>query len=114
MFLTLSEIERQVQNRPDKAAVIAANQSLTFAELWQWTDEVARQLQAANLDPARPLAYFGSNGISLIVAFIATQKLGLAFFPLNLKYPLIQRHQKAPCQSGKCRARQWQRRPPRP
>ena len=88
MFLTLSEIERQVQNRPDKAAVIAANQSLTFAELWQWTDEVARQLQAANLDPARPLAYFGSNGISLIVAFIATQKLGLAFFPLNLKYPL--------------------------
>ncbi|MDA9008514.1 AMP-binding protein [Alphaproteobacteria bacterium] len=87
MFFTLTEIERQVQFRPDKAALITADRSVTYAQLWQWTDEVARQLVQNNLDSSKPAAYFGSNGIGLIVAFIATQKLGLAFFPINLKYP---------------------------
>ena len=87
MFFTLTEIERQVQSRPDKVALITAGQSVTYTQLWHWTDEVAKQLAQRNPDRSKPVAYFGSNGVGLIAAFIATQKLGLAFFPINLKYP---------------------------
>jgi len=83
----LDNIERQVHANPEHSAIINGSQIVTYLALDTWTDAIAAELSSQGLDPAKPIAYLGTNGINLIAAFLATQKAGYPFMPLNRKFP---------------------------
>lgn len=83
----LDDIERQVHANPEHSAIINGSHIVTYLALDTWTDAIAADLTSQGLDPAKPVAYLGTNGINLIAAFLATQKAGYPFMPLNRKFP---------------------------
>jgi len=83
----LDRFEWQVQTNPEHTAIIDGSQIITYSALAGWTDAVAIQISAQGLDPTKPIAYLGSQGINLIVAFLACQKAGYTFLPIDRNTP---------------------------
>ena len=84
---TLKIIEWQTQANFVRPAIKDGSQIVTYSALAAWTDAVAIQISAQDLDPTKPIAYLGSQGINLIVAFLASQKAGYPFLPINNSLP---------------------------
>ena len=76
-----------MQGQPDRIAVRDGEAVVNFAQLGRWSDAVAGYIQALNLDPLRPIAYFGSQGLHLIITYIACLKVGVPFLPINNQFP---------------------------
>jgi acyl-CoA synthetase (AMP-forming)/AMP-acid ligase II len=89
MKAVLDDLERRVLEHPNRTAIIDGSLVVSFKDLGRWTDVIATRIASLGLDPAKPVAYAGSNGLNLIVAFIATQKAGLPFLPINASFPVV-------------------------
>lgn len=82
----LDHFEWQTQTNPAHPAIKDGSQIVSYSTLAAWTDAVATQIIAQRLDPTKPIAYLGSQGINLIVAFLASQKAGYPFLPINRSF----------------------------
>ncbi|NEQ52629.1 MAG: amino acid adenylation domain-containing protein [Leptolyngbya sp. SIO3F4] len=80
-------IEAQVGQTPEAPAVIFERQTLTYHELNQQAEQLARWLQANNVGPNDRVALCLNPSLDRIVAILAVLKAGGAYVPLDPTYP---------------------------
>ncbi|QUQ65089.1 non-ribosomal peptide synthetase [Kutzneria sp. CA-103260] len=84
---TLPElVEAQAASTPDAIAVLA-DTTLTFAELDQRANRLARRLIAAGAGPEKIVALVLPRSLEIIVAQLAVLKAGAAYLPVDPSYP---------------------------
>ncbi|MFF7964982.1 amino acid adenylation domain-containing protein [Streptomyces sp. NPDC007903] len=80
--------EAQAARCPDRTAVVAASgQTLTYAELDERTNRVARALRAEGVGPGDRVAVMMERGPQLLVALLGTLKSGGAYVPVDPGHP---------------------------
>jgi amino acid adenylation domain-containing protein len=80
-------IERQVERTPNAVAVEAAGVRLTYRELNQRANRLARRLQSAGATAGTLVAVCVDRTIDLIIAPLAVLKAGAAYLPLDPGFP---------------------------
>ncbi|WP_338051255.1 amino acid adenylation domain-containing protein [Pseudonocardia acidicola] len=80
-------IAAQAARTPDATAVVAADATLTYAELDRRAGELAGRLQAAGAGPDRVVAVAVPRSAGLMVALLGVLRSGAAYLPLDLDYP---------------------------
>ncbi|MGN9817936.1 amino acid adenylation domain-containing protein [Streptomyces sp. SD11] len=77
----------QVRERPDEIALVFEDTRLTYAELDDRADRLARALVARGAGPERVVALAVPRSAELIVAKVAVLKSGAAYLPVDTDYP---------------------------
>jgi amino acid adenylation domain-containing protein len=72
---------------PDRVAVLAADEHLTYGELLAASGRLAGRLQAAGVRPERVVGAFLERGLDLPVALLGILEAGGAYLPLDPSYP---------------------------
>ncbi len=85
---TLHELfEDQVKKTPDAVAITFGDQSLTYHELNQRADQVARHLQSLGVGPDVPVGLFVERSFEMMAGILGVLKAGGACLPLDPAYP---------------------------
>ncbi|HYO62150.1 MAG TPA: amino acid adenylation domain-containing protein, partial [Pyrinomonadaceae bacterium] len=79
--------ERQAARTPEAAAVVYGAQSLTYAELNQRANRLARHLRALGVGPGAMVGLCVERSAEMVVALLAILKAGGAYVPLDPQYP---------------------------
>jgi amino acid adenylation domain-containing protein/non-ribosomal peptide synthase protein (TIGR01720 family) len=79
--------ESQAQKSPGAAAVIFAQQLLTYGELNQRSNQLAHYLQKHGVGPEMRVAVCVTRGPEMVIALMAVLKAGGAYVPLDPEYP---------------------------
>jgi amino acid adenylation domain-containing protein len=82
-----SLFEIQADQRPDAIAVVHEGRSLTYRELDQRSERLARRLQAIGVGPEACVGIRMRRSLDLAVAMLGTLKAGAAYLPLDPAYP---------------------------
>ncbi|MBV9774813.1 MAG: amino acid adenylation domain-containing protein, partial [Gemmatimonadetes bacterium] len=80
-------VEAQVERTPDAVAVVFAEESLTYRELNQRADRLARHLAELGAGPEARVGIFLERSAGMVVALLAVLKAGAAYVPLDPAYP---------------------------
>jgi len=79
--------EEQVENTPDRTAVVIGNVEMTYRELNRKANQLAHYLRKRGLVPDRLVCVCMERSIELIVTLLAILKSGGAYVPLDPSYP---------------------------
>ena len=79
--------ETQVRKTPDAIAVECADQRLTYQELNQRSNQLARFLRRHGAGPDQLVALYMERGLEMIVAMLGILKAGAAYVPLEPSQP---------------------------
>ncbi|MEL4897873.1 non-ribosomal peptide synthetase [Crocosphaera sp. Alani8] len=79
--------EEQVRKNPDAVALIFENQSLTYQELNQKSNQLAHYLQKLGVKPEVKVGICVERSPEMIIALLAIFKAGGAYLPLDPAYP---------------------------
>jgi amino acid adenylation domain-containing protein len=79
--------EAQVQKHPNTIAVQFGEQSFTYQQLNQGSNQLARYLQTLGITPGIPIGICLERGVEAIAAMLAILKAGGAYVPLDPTYP---------------------------
>ncbi len=82
-----ARFERQVSRYPDRRAIKAGTQELTYGELNRVANRVARAVLAMEIPPDEPVALLLDHGPSLIAAILGVLKAGRIYLPLDPSFP---------------------------
>jgi amino acid adenylation domain-containing protein len=80
-------IEAQVRRTPDAPALRFHDQVLTYRELDERANQLARHLLALGVRLEEPVAVCVERSIEMIIAVLAVMKAGAAYVPLDATYP---------------------------
>ena len=80
-------IEAQVDASPGDPAVVEGARCLTYAELDQQANRLARHLREAGVEPETLVGLHLGRSIDMLVALLAVSKAGGAYLPLDPLYP---------------------------
>ncbi|MEU8122447.1 amino acid adenylation domain-containing protein [Spirillospora sp. NPDC049024] len=80
-------IEAQVQRSPDAVAVVSEDTELSYRELNERANRLARYLIDQGVGPDRVVAVALPRSVELVVALLAVLKAGGAYLPLDRDYP---------------------------
>jgi amino acid adenylation domain-containing protein len=80
--------ERQVQKQPTAIAVQFGEQSFTYQELNQGSNQLARYLQRLGIKSAMSVGICLERGVEAIAAILAVLKAGAVYVPLDPSYPV--------------------------
>ncbi|MET9760111.1 amino acid adenylation domain-containing protein [Streptomyces sp. NPDC006372] len=80
-------IEATAARVPDATAVIAADETLTYAELNSRANRLARTLIAYGIGPETRVAVALPRTANLVAALLAVLKSGAAYIPLDIAHP---------------------------
>ncbi|NME81103.1 non-ribosomal peptide synthase/polyketide synthase [Rhodococcus sp. 105337] len=72
---------------PDSVALTCGDDALTYRELDEWSNRVARMLVAAGAGPERYVALGIGRSLESVAAIWAVAKSGAAFVPIDPAYP---------------------------
>ncbi|OSI54391.1 hypothetical protein BSZ15_22670 [Bradyrhizobium canariense] len=81
-------IEQQAARSPAAAAVVFDDQVLSYGELNERSNRLARHLQLQGIRPEALVALALKRGADMIVAMLAVLKAGGAYLPLDPEYPI--------------------------
>ncbi|MCK4260471.1 MAG: amino acid adenylation domain-containing protein [Halanaerobiales bacterium] len=85
---TLHELfEEQVEKTPDHIALIYQNQKLTYRELNEKANQLARTLQGKEIKPEELVGIMVERSLKMIIGIIGILKSGAAYLPIDPKYP---------------------------
>jgi len=79
--------EYQARRNPDKTALVWQTESLTYGELEQRANQLARRLLTKNLPPESRIAICLHRTPAMVIAMLAILKSGHAYVPLDPAYP---------------------------
>ncbi|MDX7989405.1 amino acid adenylation domain-containing protein [Xenorhabdus sp. 12] len=79
--------EAQVQRTPDAAAVVFADQSLSYHELNCRANQLAHSLIAFGVRPADRVAICVERSVDMIIGLLGILKAGAGYIPLDPEYP---------------------------
>ncbi len=82
-----SAVVEQALSRPDATAVVAADATLTYGELYHRARTVGRQLQALEVGPQELVAVAVDKGAAQIVAVLGVLFAGAAYLPVDPDLP---------------------------
>ncbi|HTQ80477.1 MAG TPA: condensation domain-containing protein, partial [Thermoanaerobaculia bacterium] len=80
-------IEAQAAQTPERLAVVAAGEALTYGALDAWADRLADFLRQLGVVPDMPVAICAERSPELIIGLLAILKAGGAYVPLDPSYP---------------------------
>ena len=80
-------IEDQVEKTPHSVALIYESDRLTYRELNNRANQLARRLKKLGVGPDVLVAVFAERSIEMVVALLGTIKAGGAYVPLDPEYP---------------------------
>ncbi|UGQ48158.1 non-ribosomal peptide synthetase [Massilia endophytica] len=80
-------VEAQAARTPDAVAVLAGDESLSYAELNARANRLARHLRSAGVTPDARVAICMERGLDMIAGLLAVLKAGGAYVPLDPQYP---------------------------
>lgn len=80
--------EAQVEKTPDAVAVVFVDQSLTYQQLNQRANQLARYLQKLGVGAEVPVCICVNRSIEMVVGLLGILKAGGAYVPLDPTYPL--------------------------
>ena len=80
--------EEQVKKTPDHLAVIFKDKKLTYRELNERSNQLARRLRERGVRPDQIVGLMvDDNSIEMIIGMISILKAGVAFLPIDPDYP---------------------------
>jgi amino acid adenylation domain-containing protein len=77
----------QVRRTPDAAAVSCGTATVTYAELEERANRLARRLLDLGVRPEEPVMVLLERSVEMVVAILAIVKAGAAYLPLHSAYP---------------------------
>ncbi|MBE9167115.1 amino acid adenylation domain-containing protein [Pleurocapsales cyanobacterium LEGE 06147] len=80
--------EEQVERTPDAVAVIYKNQQLTYKELNNRANQLARYLQTLGVKPEILVGICVERSVEMVVGLLGILKAGGAYVPLNPTHPV--------------------------
>lgn len=80
-------LEAQVDRTPDAVALQYGESKLTYRELDNLSNQLARHLRALGVGPDRLVAIYTERNMNMVVGMIAVHKAGGAYVPLDPNYP---------------------------
>jgi amino acid adenylation domain-containing protein len=85
---TIHEIfESQAAQTPDAVAVVSGAERMTYRELNERSNQLARTLRAKGVKPDSLVAVCFERSLEMIVSFLAVLKAGGAYLPIDSSYP---------------------------
>lgn len=81
------QFEKQAALRPDAIAVVYENQELSYAELNERANRLARMLISEGVGPEQFVALALPRSLEMAVGLLAVLKAGAAYLPLDPDYP---------------------------
>ncbi|MDN4111432.1 amino acid adenylation domain-containing protein [Paenibacillus polymyxa] len=86
--LSLSErFEEQAKNSPERIAVVSGDIGLTYAELNEQANRLARVLRAKGVEADQPVGVLLERSADLLVSILGVLKAGGAYVPIDTMYP---------------------------
>ncbi len=79
--------EEQVARTPEAVAVVCGDQSLTYSELNQRADRLARELRRLGVGPDVPVGICVERSLKMLAGVLGILKAGGAYVPLDPAYP---------------------------
>ncbi|HEX3047450.1 MAG TPA: amino acid adenylation domain-containing protein, partial [Bacillota bacterium] len=79
--------EEQVAKTPDNVAVVFEDQQLTYKELNQKANQLARHLRNKGVKPGAIVGLMVLKSLEMIIGLIGILKAGGAFLPIDPEYP---------------------------
>ena len=79
--------ELQASRSPDAVAVAAGNTEMTYRELDQRANQLARHLRKRGVGPEVPVGISLDRGVEMVVALLGILKAGGAYVPLDPRVP---------------------------
>nr|WP_083858705.1 non-ribosomal peptide synthetase [Paenibacillus sp. OSY-SE] len=79
--------EEQVERTPDRIAVVHEDKQLTYRELNERANRLARTLRAEDVKPEQLVGIMADRSLDMIVGIMAILKSGGAYVPIDPKYP---------------------------
>jgi natural product biosynthesis luciferase-like monooxygenase protein len=79
--------EAQVTLTPDATAAVYRDQALSYRELDERANRVARRLRDLGVVPDAPVGIFLERSLSMLVGLLGIAKAGGAYLPLDPSYP---------------------------
>ena len=83
-----SRFEHQVRNHPDRLAIKTKSEELTFLELNQTANRVARAILDQRGDVGEPVVLLFGQSAKAITALLGSLKAGKIFVPLDPSFPI--------------------------
>jgi amino acid adenylation domain-containing protein len=84
---TMKLVEGVVQRAPDSAAVRAHDGTLTYSELWQSAERLARHLRQVGVRPGDLVGQCLERSASMVVGALAAFRVGAAYVATDPAYP---------------------------
>ncbi|MBX8600534.1 amino acid adenylation domain-containing protein, partial [Pseudomonas cichorii] len=79
--------EAQAARTPEAIALVHEDRQLSYAELSEWTNRLARHLRERGVVANARVAICVERGIEMVVGLLAIMKAGGAYVPLDPDYP---------------------------
>ncbi|HEY9064560.1 MAG TPA: MupA/Atu3671 family FMN-dependent luciferase-like monooxygenase, partial [Burkholderiaceae bacterium] len=80
-------IAEQMQRTPDATALVFRDAAITYRELGERTDELARELRSLGIGPDVMVGLCAERSIEMVVGMVAILKAGGAYVPMDPQYP---------------------------
>ncbi len=79
--------ERQARQTPNTVAVVYGSDELTYAQLNQRANQLARYLQKLGIGPDVPVGLCLERSVDFVVCMLGIMKAGAAYLPLDVNTP---------------------------
>ncbi|AVM08497.1 non-ribosomal peptide synthetase [Bacillus velezensis] len=80
-------LEEQAERTPDQTAVVYEDSRLTYRELNERANQLARTLQSEGVQPDQPVGIMAERSLDMIVGIFGILKAGGAYVPIDPGYP---------------------------
>ncbi|MCK4259026.1 MAG: non-ribosomal peptide synthase/polyketide synthase [Halanaerobiales bacterium] len=79
--------EEQVERTPENIALVFEEESLTYRELNQLANQLARVLREKGVGPDKIVGLMSDKSLEMIIGVLAIIKAGGAYLPIDIDYP---------------------------
>ncbi|MCT4686725.1 non-ribosomal peptide synthetase [Vallitalea sp.] len=80
-------IEKQVQSKPDKIAVIDENNRINYRQLDEQSSQLANYLMSIGVNENSLVGIYMESSVHVVISILAILKAGGAYVPLDPNYP---------------------------
>ncbi|MES1245585.1 MAG: amino acid adenylation domain-containing protein, partial [Acidobacteriota bacterium] len=77
----------QAARRPEATALVFGEERISYRELDEWTDRIARRLAALGIGAESRVGLFAERSPEMVAGTLGILKAGAAYVPLDVQYP---------------------------